>query len=107
MIPPTLFSPGFSPSVAAPLQNILLRAQIHMGRPALGGFVIKAEGINGVYDLDGRGVKPILTEADETLILECLEIDPRSLRTLDAMVIERTGKTASLATYRRNHKEAL
>ncbi len=59
------------------------------------------EGINGVYDLDGRGAKPIFTEADEEIILECLEIDPRSLRKLDAMVMERTGKTASLETYRR------
>ncbi len=39
IIPPTLFSPG----VAAPLQNMLLRAQTHMGRPALSGFVIKAD----------------------------------------------------------------
>ncbi len=37
IISPTLFSLG----VAAPLQNMLLRAQTHMGRPALGGFVIK------------------------------------------------------------------
>ena len=59
------------------------------------------EGIDGVYDLDGRGVKPIFTEAEEKIILECLEIDPRSLKKLDAMVMERTGKTASLATYRR------
>ncbi len=39
IIPPTLFSP----CVAAPLQNMVLHAQPHMGRPALGGFVIKAE----------------------------------------------------------------
>ncbi len=32
----------FSPGVAAPLQNMVLRAQTYMGRPALGGFVIKA-----------------------------------------------------------------
>ncbi len=38
IIPPTLFSAGGG----APLQNMLLRAQTHMGRPALGGFVIKA-----------------------------------------------------------------
>ncbi len=38
IIPLTLFSPG----VAAPLQNMVLRAQTHMGRPSLGGFVIKA-----------------------------------------------------------------
>ncbi len=38
IIPPTLFSPG----VAASLQNMVLRAQTHMGLPALGGFVIKA-----------------------------------------------------------------
>ncbi len=38
IILPTLFSP----SVAAPLQNMVLRTQTHMGRPALGGFVINA-----------------------------------------------------------------
>jgi transposase len=63
------------------------------------------EGIDGVYDLDGRGAKPIFTEADEKIILECLEIEPGSLRKVDAMVMERTGKTASLATYRRIMKK--
>ncbi len=42
IIPPTLFSHG----VAAPLQNMVLRAQTHMGRPALGGFVTKAHRAN-------------------------------------------------------------
>ncbi len=36
LIPLTLFSPG----VSAPFQNMGLRAQTHMGQPALGGFVI-------------------------------------------------------------------
>ncbi len=49
--------------------------------------------------LDGRGVKPIFAEADEKIILECLEIEPCSLRKLDAMVIERSGKTASLVPH--------
>ncbi len=39
IISPTLFSPG----VAAHFKNMVLRAQTHMGRPALGGFVIKAD----------------------------------------------------------------
>ncbi len=38
IIPPTLFSPG----VADPFQNMVLRAQTHIDLPALGGFVIKA-----------------------------------------------------------------
>ena len=63
------------------------------------------EGIDGVYDLDGRGVKPIFSEADKKIILECLEIEPRSLRKVDAMVMEKIGKTASLATYRRIMKK--
>ncbi len=42
IIPPTLFSPG----VAIPLYNIVLRPQTHMGRLALGGFVIKADGVD-------------------------------------------------------------
>ncbi len=37
--PPTPFSLG----VADPLQNIHLRAQTHIERLALGGFVIKAQ----------------------------------------------------------------
>ena len=57
------------------------------------------EGINGVFDLDGRGAKPAFTEAEELIVIECLETDPRSLRKLDAMVMERTGKTAGTSTY--------
>jgi transposase len=58
-------------------------------------------GIDGLYDLEGRGAKPIFSEAEERIILECLEKEPRSLRQLAATVAQRTGKTAGLETYRR------
>ncbi len=45
IISPTLFSSG----VATPLQNMVLRPQTHMGRPALGGFVIKADPVTLLF----------------------------------------------------------
>ncbi len=54
IILPTLFSHG----VSAPLQNMVLRAQTHMSRPALGGFVIKAVVIHLTITLRaGAGVR--------------------------------------------------
>ncbi len=47
IIPPTLFSPGG----AASLQNMVLRAKTHVGRPALGGFVIKTLQSNDVAEI--------------------------------------------------------
>lgn len=58
-------------------------------------------GVDRLYDLEGRGAKPIFSEAEERIILECLEKEPRSLRQLAAAVAQRTGKTAGLETYRR------
>ena len=58
------------------------------------------EGSDGLYDLEGRGAKPIFSKADEKIILECLEKEPRSLRKLAEMVEKRTGKKAHVETYR-------
>ena len=58
------------------------------------------EGSDGLYDLEGRGAKPTFSEADEKIILECLEIERRSLRKLAEMVEERTGKKAHIETFR-------
>lgn len=57
-------------------------------------------GINGLYDLEGRGVKPRFTDAEEQLIIECVEEEPQSLRKVAVMIEKKTGKTASLATFR-------
>lgn len=59
------------------------------------------EGSDGLYDLEGRGAKPIFSEADEKIILECLEKEPRSLRKVAEMVERRTGKKAHIETFRR------
>ena len=57
--------------------------------------------IDGLYDLEGRGAKPIFSKEDEDIILECIEKEPRSLRKLADMVEQRTGKKAGIETYRR------
>ena len=58
------------------------------------------EGIDGLYDLEGRGVKPRFTAIEEQFILECVDKEPRSLRQVAVMVKQKTGKTASIATFR-------
>jgi transposase len=58
-------------------------------------------GIDGIYDLEGRGVDPIFSITEEKMILELLEEEPRSLKQLAAKVEEKTGIKASIATYRR------
>jgi transposase len=60
-----------------------------------------AEGSDGLYDLEGRGAKPIFSQEEEKIILECLEKEPRSLRKVAAMVEKRTGKKAHVETFRR------
>lgn len=57
--------------------------------------------IDGLYDLEGRGAKPIFSKEDENIILECIEKEPRSLRKVADMVEQRTGKKAGIETYRR------
>jgi transposase len=59
------------------------------------------EGSDGLYDLEGRGAKPIFSKEEEKIILECLEKEPRSLRKVAVMVEERTGKKAHIETFRR------
>ena len=59
------------------------------------------EGIDGLYDLEGRGAKPLFSEAEEKIILECIEKEPRSLRKLAEEVEKRTGKKAHVETLRK------
>ena len=58
------------------------------------------ESINGLYDLEGRGVKPRFTAVEEEIILNCVDQEPRSLRQVAVMVERKIGKTASIATFR-------
>jgi transposase len=64
-----------------------------------------SRGIDGLYNLDGRGAKPIFSKDEEKIIIECLEQEPRSLRKIAAMVEERTGIKASIETLRRIAKK--
>ncbi len=73
IIPLTLFSPD----VAAPLQNIILRTQTHMGRLALGGFMIEAP---------RPGKRMALFEVRDTRFLDGYEYPLRRVM----RVIERT-----------------
>ena len=58
-------------------------------------------GIDGLYNLDGRGAKPIFSKDEEEIIVELLEQEPRSLRKVAAIMEERTGKKVSVETLRR------
>jgi transposase len=60
-----------------------------------------AEGSDGLYDSEGRGAKPIFSPAEEKIILDCVEKEPRSLRKVAVMVEKRTGKKAHVETFRR------
>jgi len=64
-----------------------------------------SRGLDGLYNLDGRGAKPIFSKDEEKIIIECLEQEPRSLRRVAAIVEQRTGKKAGLETYRRIAKK--
>jgi transposase len=58
-------------------------------------------GIPELYDLEGRGAHPTFSDAEEKIILEYLDEDPRSLKKVIAKVEQQTGKSASSTTYRR------
>ncbi len=60
-----------------------------------------AGGIDGLYDIEGRGAKPLFSKAEEKIILECLNTEPRSLRKLAKEVSKRTGKNAHVDTLRK------
>jgi len=57
-------------------------------------------GIDGLYNFFGRGSKPIFSEDEEKIVIECFEQEPRSINKVVAMVEQRTGKKASKETLR-------
>lgn len=59
------------------------------------------EGFDGLYDLPGRGLKPIFTDDEEKIIIDILDQEPRSLRRVIGMIEEKTGKSACVATITR------
>jgi transposase len=62
-------------------------------------------GIDGMYDMEGRGCKPKFSEQEEQIILDCLKEEPHSMRKVVDMVEDRLGKRASPETLRRIAKK--
>jgi len=60
----------------------------------------ETEGIDGIYDMEGRGCKPKFSEQEEQIILDCLKEEPHSIRKVVGMVEDRLGKNASPETLR-------
>lgn len=58
-------------------------------------------GIEGLYDLKGRGRKPLFSFSEEQLILSIIEKNPSSMRQIVDEVEEVTGKKAHIETLRR------
>jgi transposase len=58
-------------------------------------------GIDGLYYIPGRGVKPIFSKTEQDFIVGYVEDDPRSLRRVAQIVGEVTGKQAGVETFRR------
>jgi transposase len=58
-------------------------------------------GIDGLYYIPGRGVKPIFSETEKDIIVGYVEEEPRSVRRLAQTVEQITGKRAGLETFRR------
>jgi transposase len=58
-------------------------------------------GIDGLYYVPGRGVKPIFCRTEEDLIVGYVEDEPRSLRKVARIVEQVTGKMAGIETFRR------
>ncbi len=71
IIPLTLFSPG----VAAPLQNMVLRAQTHIVRQVFSGFVIQARARTERMDASTCTLSAEHNEAYEGLILDVIAGD--------------------------------
>lgn len=60
----------------------------------------EAEGIDGMYDMEGRGCKPKFSEQEEQVILDCINEEPHSIRKVVDMVEDRLGIKASMETLR-------
>jgi transposase len=60
----------------------------------------ETEGIDGVYDMEGRGCKPKFSKQEERIILDCLKEEPHSMRKVVDMVEDRLGKKTSIETLR-------
>lgn len=65
----------------------------------------ETEGVDGIYDMEGRGCKPMFSAQEEKVIIDCLEEEPRSIRKVVGMVKDLLGKEVSVETLRRIAKK--
>lgn len=65
----------------------------------------RKQGIEGLYDLEGRGRKPLFSPEDEIIILSKIEENPSSLRQIVDQVEQETGKKAHIETLRKVAKK--
>jgi transposase len=61
----------------------------------------RSEGIEGLYDLEGRGRKPLFSKHEEKIILEEIKENPSSIRQAAAKIEKITGKKAHIETLRK------
>ncbi len=61
----------------------------------------EAEGVDGMYDMEGRGCKPKFTKQEEQAILGFIKEEPHSMRKVADMVEERLGIKVGIETLRR------
>lgn len=60
-----------------------------------------ANGIDGLYDRPGRGAKPLFDDAEQDLVVTCVEEEPRSMKAAVEKIEQLTGKKAGGETLRR------
>ena len=65
----------------------------------------ETEGLDGMYDMEGRGCKPMFSDQEEQVIIDCLEKEPRSIRKVVGMVEDQLGKKCCVETLRRVAKK--
>lgn len=74
---------------------------VHVNTPRNWAERWRQLGIDGLYDQPGRGAKPTFEPWEEKCILDYVEEEPRSLRSVVQKIEKYLGKTASHETLRR------
>jgi len=62
-------------------------------------------GIEGLYDLEGRGRKPTFSPEEENIVISIIEENPKSLRQVAIQVEKKTGKKVHVETLRKIAKK--
>lgn len=62
------------------------------------------DGIDGLYDFEGRGRKPLFSQDEEVIVLQEVEKNPSSIRQAAVEIEKRTGKKAHPETLKKSLK---